>query len=356
MPKFKRTRASKVGLPPGTLVHIGDTRADKAHISVLQYNDDTFTETKDVSLNELAQLETQSGVTWISVQGLTSAAVESIGQQFSVHPLVLEDILNTNQRPKLEDYGDYLCIILKSLEVTAGAADYEAEQVSLILGPNYVISFSENLPGDRDVFAGVYTRVISGKSKIRKLGADYLLYALIDSVVDHYFLVLEHLGEKIEMVEDQIVVQPRPELLHELHALKHDMLFMRKSVWPVRELVNALDRGESAHIQESTLIYLRDVYDHAIQVIETVEIYRDMLSGMMDIYLSSISNKMSEVMKMLTIISTIFIPLTFIAGVYGMNFENLPELKWEYGYPLVLSVMLGISLFMLRYFRQKQWL
>jgi magnesium transporter len=356
MPKFQRARASKVGLPPGTLVHIGDTRADKSHISVVHYNDDIINEMQDVPLKELTQLVTSPGVTWINVHGLNSKAVECIGQQFSIHPLVLEDILNTNQRPKLEDHEDYLCIILKSLEVTAGAADYEAEQVSLILGPNYVISFLESLPGDRNVFAGVYARVTSGRGKIRKLGADYLLYALIDSVVDHYFLVLEHLGEKIEIVEDQIAAQPRPEWLHQLHALKHDMLFMRKSVWPVRELLNSLERGETTHIQESTHIYLRDVYDHAIQVIETVEIYRDMLSGMMDIYLSSINNKMSEVMKMLTIISTIFIPLTFIAGVYGMNFDIMPELRWAYGYPVVLSAMLAISLFMVRYFRQKQWL
>lgn len=356
MPKFQRTRASKVGLPPGTLVHIGDTRAEKAHICVLQYNGDTFTEIKDVPVNELAQMAAQPGITWIHVQGLNSQAVECIGQQFSIHPLVLEDILNTDQRPKLEDYGDYLCIIMKSLKVTTDEGDYEAEQVSLILGPDYVISFLETGAEGRNVFSGVYGRIASGRGKIRKLGADYLLYALMDSVVDHYFLVLEHLGEKIEMVEDRITTQPQPELLHELHTLKHDMLFMRKSVWPVRELVSALDRGESSHIQESTIIYLRDVYDHAIQVIETVEVYRDMLSGMIDIYLSSINNKMSEVMKMLTIISTIFIPLTFIAGVYGMNFENLPELKWKYGYPLVLSVMLGISMFMVRYFRQKHWL
>ncbi|HWR44663.1 magnesium/cobalt transporter CorA [Sporomusa sp.] len=356
MPKFQRVKASKVGLPPGTLVHIGDTRAEKTYISVVHYDGDTFTETNGASYNGLAQLSTKSGVTWINVRGLNSKAVESIGQQFNIHPLVLEDILNTDQRPKLEDYGDYLCVIVKSLNVTDEAPDYEAEQVSLILGSNYVISFLERLPGDRDVLAGVYERIKSGKGKIRKLGADYLLYALIDSVVDHYFLVLEHLGEKIEMVEDQIVAQPRPELLHELHALKHDMLFMRKSVWPVRELISVLERGETAHVQESTLIYLRDVYDHAIQVIETVEIYRDMLTGMMDIYLSSISNRMSEVMKMLTIISTIFIPLTFIAGVYGMNFENMPELTWEYGYPLIMSVMLGIGLIMMRYFRQKHWL
>lgn len=356
MAKITRNLASKVGLPPGTLLHVGDTRADKAHITVVHYTSDVVTEFNDVAITDLAQLAAKPGVTWIHVRGLTSKAVEGIGQQFAIHPLVLEDILHTNQRPKLSNYGDYLCVILKSLVVTAETADYEAEQVSFILGSNYVISFMESLPGDNDVLFNVYERVKNGRGKICRLGADYLLYALLDSIVDHYFLVLEHLGEKIETLEDQIATQPRPELLHELHSLKHDMLFMRKSVWPVRELVNALERGEASQIQESTIIYLRDVYDHVIQVIETVEIYRDMLSGMLDIYLSSISNRMSEVMKMLTIISTIFIPLTFIAGVYGMNFENMPELHWEYGYPLIVSMMLVISLLMIRYFRKKRWL
>jgi len=356
MPKFTRNLSSKVGLPPGTLLHVGDMRADKAYISVANYDGDGFTETKDVPLGDLKKLTERQGVTWIQVQGLTAKAVEGIGQQFTIHPLVLEDILHTNQRPKVADYGDYLCVIVKSLTITAESDDYEAEQVSLILGPNYVISFVESLVGGKDVLASVYERVRGGRGKICRLGADYLFYALLDSIVDHYFLVLEHLGEKIELLENQIANQPRPELLQELHELKHDMLFLRKSVWPVRELVSVLERGETSHIKDSTVVYLRDIYDHVIQVIETVEIYRDMLSGMLDIYLSSISNRMSEVMKMLTIISTIFIPLTFIAGVYGMNFTHMPELEWEYGYPMIVSIMLGISLLMVRYFRQKKWL
>lgn len=355
MPKFTRSLSSKVGLAPGTLVHVGNMRADKAYIRVVHYDGDAFTETKDVSPADLGVWTGRQGVAWIQVQGLNAKSVESIGQQFAIHPLVLEDILHTDQRPKLVDYGDYLCVIVKSLTITAEMADYEAEQVSLILGPNYVISFVESLPGGRDVLSGVYERVRS-RGKICRLGADYLLYALLDNIVDHYFLVLEHLGEKIELLESQIACQPRPELLHELHALKHNMLFLRKSVWPVRELVSALERGETSHVKESTVVYLRDIYDHVIQVIETVEIYRDMLSGMLDIYLSSVSNRMSEVMKMLTIISTIFIPLTFIAGVYGMNFVHMPELEWEYGYPMIISIMLGISLLMVRYFRKKQWL
>lgn len=356
MAKMTRNLASKVGLPPGTLLHVGDTRAEKAYITVVNYNSDVVTETKDVAINELAELAANPGVTWIHVKGLTAKAVEGIGQLFTIHPLALEDILHTNQRPKITDYDDYLCVIVKSLAVIEGADNFEAEQISFILGSNYVISFMESPPENKDVLFNVYERVKNGRGKICRLGADYLLYALLDSIVDHYFLVLEHFGEKIEVLEDQIAARPRPELLQELHSLKHDMLFVRKSVWPVRELVSALERGEASHIQETTFIYLRDLYDHVIQVIETVEIYRDMLSGMLDIYLSSISNRMSEVMKMLTIISTIFIPLTFIAGVYGMNFEQMPELKWEYGYPLILSVMLIIGLLMVRFFRKKHWL
>jgi len=356
MPKFTRNLSSKVGLPPGTLVHAGDMRADKAYISVVSYDGEVFTETIDVPVDDLGKIAARPGVTWIRVQGLNAQAVEGIGHQFAIHPLALEDILHTNQRPKLVDYTDYLCVIVKSLTVTAEETDYEAEQISLILGTNYVISFVESLPDDRDVLDSVYERVNGGRGKICRLGADYLFYALLDSIVDHYFLVLEHLGEKIELLENQIASQPRPELLQDLHGLKHDMLFLRKSIWPVRELVSVLERGETSHIKDSTVVYLRDIYDHVIQVIETVEIYRDMLSGMLDIYLSSISNRMSEVMKMLTIISTIFIPLTFIAGVYGMNFAHMPELEWEYGYPLIISIMLIIGLLMVRYFRKKQWL
>lgn len=355
MPKFTKKLSSKVGLPPGTLLHVGDMRADQAYIHVTNYDGEEFSEIEDAPLSDLGKLAANQQVTWIQVQGLNVKAVEEIGRQFAIHPLVLEDILHTSQRPKLADYGEYLCVILKSLTVTEEATDYQAEQVSLLLGPNYVISFIESPPDDNNVLANVHERVKS-RGRICQLGADYLFYALLDSIVDQYFLVLEHLGEKIEILEDKIAGQPRPEQLQDLHALKHDMLYLRKSVWPVRELVSALERGETTHIKESTIVYLRDIYDHVIQVIETVEIYRDMLSGMLDIYLSSISNRMSEVMKMLTIISTIFIPLTFIAGVYGMNFTHMPELEWEYGYPLILSIMLLISLLMVRYFRKKQWL
>ncbi|MDU2063286.1 MAG: magnesium/cobalt transporter CorA [Sporomusaceae bacterium] len=356
MKKKRRSIAEKVGLPPGTLLHIGDVYSEEVKIRVIHYNENLIEEKENPPLAQLKDLVHQSGVTWIDIQGLNAKVVADIGMEFSIHPLTLEDILNTNQRPKFEDYGEYLCVIAKSLTIQQNQMGYESQQISLILGEGYVISFRERTEGIHDVFSGVYERVIQGRAKLRTRKADYLLYALLDNMVDHYFLVLERIGEKIETVEEQIVIHPHERLLQELHQLKRDMLFIRKEIWPVRELIGELERGESVHIQEATYIYLRDIYDHVIQVIETVEIYRDMLSGMLDIYLSSISNRMNEVMKLLTVISTIFIPLTFIAGVYGMNFENMPELKWQYGYYGVLVVMVCLTSAMVIYFRRKSWL
>ncbi|MCE5285060.1 MAG: magnesium/cobalt transporter CorA [Pelosinus sp.] len=356
MKKKRLSIAEKVGLPPGTLLHIGDICAEQVSIRLIHYNNDTMEESYNPPLPQLKESAAQSGVTWIDIQGLDAKIVADVGLQFSIHPLTLEDILNTNQRPKFEDYGEYLCIIAKALTIQQNQSGYESQQISLILGEGYVISFRERAEGANDVFSGVYERVIQGRGKLRSRKADYLLYALLDNMVDHYFLVLEQMGEKIETVEEEIVIKPYEGLLQELHQLKRDMLFIRKEIWPVRELIGGLERGESAHIEEATYIYLRDIYDHVIQVIETVEIYRDMLSGMLDIYLSSISNRMNEVMKLLTVISTIFIPLTFIAGLYGMNFENMPELKWPYGYYGVLAVMGLLTSAMVAYFRRRGWL
>ena len=229
----------------------------------------------------------------------------------------------------------------------------KAEQVSVILGSNFVISFQE-IPGD--VFDPIRDRIRNAKGRIRKMGADYLAYALLDAIVDNYFIILEKLGEKIEDMEEALVQNPTPETLQTIHHLKRETIFLRKSVWPLREVINSLERKESALIQEKTLIYIRDVYDHTIQVIDSVETFRDLVSGMLDIYLSSISNKMNNVMRVLTIIATIFIPLTFVAGIYGMNFKFMPELEWPMSYPLVWIIMIGITLSMIVYFRKKEWL
>lgn len=293
-------------------------------------------------------------VTWINIDGIQRIdVIEKIGKHFNLHPLALEDIVNTGQRPKMEDFVDYIFVVLKMLHYDEKEKETKAEQLSLVLGPNWVISFQEN---EGDVFDPIRERIRADKGRIRKMGADYLVYALIDAVVDNYFIILEKIGEKIEEIEDELVANPAPETLQAIHNLKRQMIFLRKSVWPLREVISRLERWESQLINKSTDIYLRDVYDHTIQVIDAIETFRDMLSGMLDIYLSSVSNRMNEVMKVLTIIATIFIPLTLVAGLYGMNFRYMPELEWPWGYPLVLFVMFVIGVLMLIYFRKKKWL
>ena len=292
--------------------------------------------------------------TWINIEGIHDVRVlERLGECYGFHTLILEDILNTDQRPKMEDHGEYIYVVLKMLNSDKNNS-VVIEQISLLLGKNFVISLQEGLEGD--VFNPVRERIRSGKGRIRKMGSDYLAYALLDSIVDNYFIVLEKLGEKIEVLEEELITNPKRETLHAIHNLKREMIFLRKSVWPLREVISGLERGESSLISKSTQIFLRDLYDHTIQVIDTVEAFRDMLSGMLDIYLSSVSNKMNEVMKVLTIIATIFIPLTFIAGVYGMNFRNMPEIEWQWGYPLSLLIMGGVAVIMLVFFRKKRWI
>ena len=344
----------KVGLPPGTLVHIGERKAEEVKISIIDYDQKNFQEKEVEKIEECFPFKDKQTVTWINIDGLQEVGiVEKVGAHFGIHPLVMEDILHTGQRPKGEDLGDYLFIVLKMIYHDEGEDEIMGEQISLILGQNYVISFQER---EGDIFNPIRERIRNGKGRIRKAGADYLAYSLVDAIVDHYFVILEELGGKIESLEEELVTNPTPEILQMIHKLKSTLIFLRKSVWPLREVINSLERGESPLITEPTGIYLRDVYDHTIQVIDTIETFRDMVSGMLDIYLSSVSNRMNEVMKVLTIIATIFIPLTFIAGIYGMNFKFMPELEWHWGYPMVLIVMFLIVAFMGVYFRRKKWL
>jgi len=253
----------------------------------------------------------------------------------------------------MEDFGDYIFTVLKMLQYNEEDKETQVEQISIIFGSNWVISFQENTG---DVFDPIRERLRTNKGRIRKMGADYLVYALIDAVVDNYFVVLERIGELIEEIEDEIVTNPSPETLQTIHNLKRQVILLRKSVWPLREVISRLERLESKLINKPTIIFLRDVYDHTIQVIDAVETFRDMLSGMLDVYMSSVSNRMNEVMKVLTIIATIFLPLTLVAGIYGMNFAFMPELEWFWGYPFALLVMLAIGLVMLFYFRRRNWL
>jgi magnesium transporter len=350
--KLVQKRSSKTGLPPGTLVHIGEKKPAKVTITVFNYAGARCDERQDLSVDELAPPTDQS-ITWVDVGGVHNINIlESLGKQFHLHPLLLEDIANTDQRPKLEDYETCLFLVMKMLSVT-DRHDIAVEQVSLVLGPNFVLSFQEN---GADVFTSVRDRLRGGKGRLRQSGADHLLHALVDAIVDHYFEVLEMLGETIETLQDLVVSDPNPETLHRIHILKRQLMFLRRAVWPLREAANNLSRSESPFLQESTKVFFRDVYDHVVQIVDTIETLREMVSAGLDIYLSSISYRSNSVMKVLTIITTIFMPLTFIVGIYGMNFEYMPELKWEWGYYLVLGVMVAIAISMLGFFKLKKWI
>ena len=354
--KGKRVRrhVKKAGLPPGTLVHVGERKLESVRITLIDYDESLFQEKQVSRIEDCFQFKTTPTVTWINIDGLHDVKIiEEIGKHYDLHPLTLEDILHTGQRPKFEDLESYLFVVLMMLRFDDESQMVLSEQVSLVLGSHFVISFQENIG---DVFEQIRDRIRNAKGKIRKMGADYLMYALLDAVVDNYFVILEKLGEKIEVLEEELVDNPTERTLQQIYNLKREMVFLRKSVWPLRELISGLERSESALIEESTGVYLRDVYDHTIQVIDTVESFRDMVSGMLDIYLSSISNRMNTVMKVLTIIATLFIPLTFVAGIYGMNFEHMPELKWRYGYAVVWLVMLVVAGVMVLYFKKKKWL
>jgi magnesium transporter len=346
-------RSRKAGLPPGSLVHIGKRKRGDVKVTVIHYNEGEHRVRQAATSAECATLRDASVVTWVDVEGIHEVKVlEELGTCFSLHPLVLEDILNTNQRPKIEDYGEYHYIVLKMLTVERGYG-IASEQVSIILGRQFVLSFQEGIAGD--LFSSVRERLQNEKGRIRKMGADYLAYSLIDAIVDHYFTILETFGEEVELVEEELVLNPKDETLRRIQRLRREMLLLRRSVWPLREVVSTMERGESPLIADQTKVYLRDVYDHTVQTIDSIETLREMLSGMLDIYLSSVSNRLNAVMKVLTIIATIFMPLTFLAGVYGMNFRHMPELEWPWAYPAVLLVMLAIGLSMVTYFKKRKW-
>jgi magnesium transporter len=355
MRRLAQSRAAKEGLPPGALVHIGTQKIEQTKVKIIAYDAHHIQEPIVNTIADCYVRENTQEIVWTNVVGLhETAALGQLGTQFGLHPLVVEDILNTEQRPKMEDYDEYIFVVLKSLRYNDTASDVPViEQISLVLGPNYILSFQER---EGSAFAPIRERIRSNKGRVRAAGADYLLYALLDLIVDHYFVVLEQFGDRIAALEEDLITEPTTETLHHLHHLKREMVFLRKAIWPLRDVLSGLTRSESPLIQESTRLYLRDVYDHTIQIIETVEIFRDMLSGLLDIYLSSISNRMNEVMKVLTIISTVFIPLTFIAGIYGMNFTYMPELGWSWAYPVVWGMMIIIALAMVIYFRSKKWL
>jgi len=352
--KLLKKKSKKVGLPPGSIVHIGNKRAEKTKITIVDYNEEQFQEKEVKTVKECCPYKEKPTITWINIDGVHEVKIiEELGKIYNFHPLILEDIVDTDQRPKIKDFGDYIFIILKMHYYDKENNEIKIEQVSLIFGKNYVISFQER---EGDVFDSIRERIRNNIGRIRKARADYLIYALMDAIIDNYFTILEKLGEETEDLEAKVIKDPVPANLQIIYKLKSELIFLRKSVWPLREVISILEKGESVLIDKSTNIYLRDIYGHTIQVMDTVETLRDVISGTLDVYLSSVSNKMNEIMKVLTIIATIFIPLTFIAGVYGMNFQYMPELKWVWAYPLILSVMLIIGIVMVIFFKRRKWM
>ncbi len=350
--KLVQKRSKKTGLPPGTLVHIGERKSEKVTVAVFRYSTTSCEELQVEQVDQLSPPADES-VIWINVGGVHKVEmVETLGKQFSLHPLLLEDVTNTDQRPKLDDYEAYIFLVMKMLSLT-DRKDIAVEQVSFVLGKNYVISFQEN---GTDVFQPVRERLRGGKGRLRQSGADYLLYALVDAIVDQYFAVLELSGEQIEAVQQAVVDDPKPETLNEIHALKRQLLFVRRAVWPLRDVMTNLSRSDCPFLQHPTRLFFRDVYDHVVQIVDTIEILREMVSASLDIYLSSVSYRLNTIMRVLTVITTIFMPLSFIASIYGMNFEYMPELRSPWGYPLVLGVMAAVGVGMLVLFRNKRWL
>lgn len=347
-----RRKKGDIGAPPGTLVYTGSSMTDRIKISLIEYNEAEFFEQEFYDLSECVAHVKPDLVKWINVEGIhKTEVIEKIGKLYKIHPLTLEDIVHIDQRPKFEDYETYVVAIMKMISYNQ---KIQAEQLSVVLMDNMVISFQE--PHGGDAFGIIRTRLRQAKGRIRKAGADYLAYALMDAVVDHYFHAIEKIGDEVEKIEEEIIGDSDNKSLMQLYALKREMIYLRKQVWPMRDMISNIVRSETKLINPSTDIYLRDLQDHVTRIIDTVETYRDLLSGIMDIYLSTNANKMNEVMKVLTIMSSIFIPVTFIAGVYGMNFEFMPELKSPYGYAITWAIMLVIMIGLIIYFKRKKWM
>jgi magnesium transporter len=355
MPRMSKRRIKKVGLPAESLVYTGDQALGKIDITLIDYDEQTFEERPVQAVEECVVYKNKPTATWINVDGVHNPPVlEKLGECFGLHRLVTEDILNVMQRPKVEDFGDYVYIVIKMLSYDEKTSKVFPEQLSLIVGQNYLLSFQEGVAGD--VFHPIRDRLRSGRGKIRKLGVDYLAYSLLDAVVDGYFVILEKLGDRIDQLEDELVSRKGRATVERLYRLKREVLFLHRAVWPLREVISSLVRRESPLVREATVPYLRDVYDHVAQAIDSVEIYREMLTEMLETHLSNVSNRLNEVMKVLTSISLIFMPLTFIAGVYGMNFKYMPELEWKYGYLLAWLLMGATGAGMYFYFRRKKWM
>lgn len=360
MAKRKYKKKLKAGLAPGTLLFTGEKKMEQVDFSVLQSGDNFYNEGKPKTVLEVIQFISENptlsnqGTRWVNIDGLHDEdKVAEICHELELHKLTIEDILSVGQRPKFEEHEDYLHIVLRMCMIHPSDGSIDEEQLSFVLRGNLLVTFQERTG---DVFESVRTRIREGKGLIRKRGAGYLLYALMDAVVDHYFVVLEVLGERLEEMELEVLDNPGKDSLARLHMLRREIISLRRSVYPLREVISQFSKIEEPTIEKNTQVFIRDLYDHTIQVIETIEVFRDTATGLLDLYMNSVSNKMNEIMKVLTIIATIFIPLTFVAGVYGMNFHYMPELGWKYGYATVMGFMLVAGLLMLVYFKRKRWL
>jgi len=353
MIRLTKKSAKAIGLPPGELVHIGEPRTHKVKLRLIEYSEDHFKETVADSIDEFLPLKDGERILWFSVNGIHEVeVVKKIGEVFNIHSLLLEDVLNTEQRPKMEDFEDYLFISMKAFN-TNDKDEIIMEQVSIIIGENFVISFQES---EWDMFAKVKERIKGEKGIIRKMGSDYLGYTLMDTIVDNYFMVMEKIGNRIEELEEDVITDPESRDLLVIKNSKRDIAYLRKSIWPLREVVRNLQMPTASLMTKEVQFFLTDVYDHIIYILDTIETFREIISSTVDIYISSVSFKMNEIIKVLTIIATIFIPLTFITGIYGMNFRFMPELRWRWGYPIIWGIMLGASALMLWIFKRKKWL
>ncbi|MBD2292106.1 magnesium/cobalt transporter CorA [Anabaena sphaerica FACHB-251] len=347
------------GTPPGTIII--DENAEQPNILLIDYNQTDLIRQQITNPEDCVNYLDTESVSWVDVQGLGNRDIlERLGKVFELHPLVLEDVVNMAERPKIEDYEDQLLIIARMVVPKERSYGFHSEQVSFVLGKHYLLTVQEE--AEFDCFDGVRTRIAKNKGTIRKQGADYLAYALLDAIIDGFFPVLELYGERIEELEEEVIVKPTPQTLQQIHQIRRELLQLRRAIWPQRDAINSLIRDSSEIISDEVRIYLRDCYDHAVQVMDMVETYRELASGLMDVYLSAVSNKMNEIMKFLTVVSSIFIPLTFVAGIYGMNFNtekspyNMPELNWYLGYPLCLGLMALIAGMLIFLFWRRGWL
>lgn len=354
MYNFVNAASQKTGMPPGSLVHVGEDQAIESRVSIVQYNKQRLEEKVVTSIEKVDQFQEAEAITWVTIEGLKNVGlIESIGRVFDIHPLVLEDILNTQQRPKFEEFDDYLYIVLKDLSLAEGDSFVRYQQISILVLKNVVFIFKEH---QDDIFLPLHKRLHNNKGKLRTLGADYLTYVILDTIVDKTFIIIDSLDEVVSSIEEDLSINATPEVLTTIQRIKHELIYIRKYISPLRDLLLELLRSDTVLIDEKNHIYFRDVLDHVLRVTESLETYRDMLSSLLDIYMSSVSNKMNEVMKVLTIFAAIFIPLTFVAGIYGMNFEYMPELKLKWGYPTVWLVFIITPIGLIAYFKKKKWL